>query len=319
MAVAFAGSSGALQGTPAFKCQLGQAQLRNALQPPPSVLGQAAIPLRSPLRLNRTFRVRSAESSDSSKDGGQGSGSTPLRAAPPRPGAAPPKLGAAPPKPGAAKPKMGPKPEAGPLPRPAAPAKPSTPSPDMPKPAQGPQPASSSGVVTSVKSPFGESSVDSPFGGSKTKSIFGEGDAKSASPFGESGAKNPFGERGAAKPAGKRVKIGTGSGTMSPYGKSTTSARYKPKAEAYPGRMPPDFGDSGPVKTTTKPATFRPDSSLFAEKSRIELKQEAQAAEKKWEITPGQILLGLSFVFSIVLMLGTFYLVYKVGGVHFNE
>lgn len=299
--------------------QLSLLQLRNGLQPPASHLSHAAIPLRSPVRPNRTLRVRAAEKSESSKDGGQGSGSTPLRAAPPRPGAAPPKLGAAAPKPGAAPPKMGPRPEAGPLPRPAAPAKPSTPLPQMPKPAQGPQPASSSGVVTSVKSPFGESSVDSPFGGTKTKSIFGDGDAKPASPFGESGAKNPFGKSSAAKPAGKRVKIGTGSGTMSPYGKSTTSARYKPKAEAYPGRMPPDFGDSGPVKTTTKPATFRPDSSLFTEKSRIELKQDAQDAEKKWEITPGQVLLGLSFLLSIGLMIGTFYLVYKVGGVHFNE
>lgn len=244
-----------------------------------------------------------------------------MRAAPPRPGAAPPKLGAASPKPGAARPKMGPRPETGPPPGPAAPPRPSAPSADLPKPVQGPQP-SGSGVVTSVKSPFGESSVKSPFGESSAKSPFG--DAKPKSIFGDSEvkAKSPFGESGpkssAAKPAGKRVKIGTGSGTLSPYGKSTTSARYKIQEGAYPGRLPPDFGDSG-TKTTTKPSTFRPDSSLFAERSRIELKQEAKDAEKKWVITPGQIVLGLTFVFSIVLMLGTFYLVYKVGGIHFNE
>ncbi|KAK9816950.1 hypothetical protein WJX72_007333 [[Myrmecia] bisecta] len=109
--------------------------------------------------------------------------------------------------------------------------------------------------------------------------------AKPASPFGSTGSSSPFASSSPPKAA-----------APSAAGKSP------------PGRANP-FGGSVAKKPFNEPVGLSPGM------------QPADMDEEPWwkKITVAQVVIVVSFTLIISLMLGTFALVYKVGGVRFNE
>ena len=180
-------------------------------------------------------------------------------------------------------------------------------------------------------------------------STFGDtGSVKKKSPFdATTGATSPFERRPtpAGKPAASPFGAATAAGApdagkpASPFGAATaagatpTPAVKKPESPfgAAEARSPfapapgaaatkSPFGGSSAAKNPFN----EPDAALYGSKP-VKKEPEVKVEEKKsvWESLPkpslGQVVIVLSFTTIISLMLGTFYVVFQAGGVHFND
>ena len=138
----------------------------------------------------------------------------------------------------------------------------------------------------------------SPFGGAAAAD-------KPASPFGAAAATTT-----GATPAGKKPE--------SPFGAAEARSPFAPAPGAAATKSP--FGGSSAAKNPFN----EPDAALYGSKPVVK-EPEVKAEEKKsvWESMPkpslGQVVIVLSFTTIISLMLGTFYVVFQAGGVHFND
>ena len=138
------------------------------------------------------------------------------------------------------------------------------------------------------------------------------------SPFGAAAAAadkpaSPFGAVAATTtttPAGKKPE--------SPFGAAEARSPFAPAPGAAATKSP--FGGSSAAKNPFN----EPDAALYGSKPVVK-EPEVKAEEKKsvWESMPkpslGQVVIVLSFTTIISLMLGTFYVVFQAGGVHFND
>jgi len=113
-----------------------------------------------------------------------------------------------------------------------------------------------------------------------------------------------------ATPAGKKPE--------SPFGAAEARSPFAPAPGAAATKSP--FGGSSAAKNPFN----EPDAALYGSKPVVK-EPEVKAEEKKsvWESMPkpslGQVVIVLSFTTIISLMLGTFYVVFQAGGVHFND
>ncbi len=144
----------------------------------------------------------------------------------------------------------------------------------------------------------------SPFGGVAAAAAAD----KPASPFGAAAAATTTG----ATPAGKKPE--------SPFGAAEARSPFAPAPGAAATKSP--FGGSSAAKNPFN----EPDAALYGSKPVSPKEPEVKAEEKKssvWESMPkpslGQVVIVLSFTTIISLMLGTFYVVFQAGGVHFND
>ena len=165
------------------------------------------------------------------------------------------------------------------------------------------------------KSPFDATTgATSPFerkptpAGKPDGSPFGAAAAaadKPASPFGAAAATTT-----GATPAGKKPE--------SPFGAAEARSPFAPAPGAAATKSP--FGGSSAAKNPFN----EPDAALYGSKPVVK-EPEVKVEEKKsvWESMPkpslGQVVIVLSFTTIISLMLGTFYVVFQAGGVHFND
>lgn len=174
-------------------------------------------------------------------------------------------------------------------------------------------------------------------------STFGDtGSVKKKSPFdATTGATSPFEKRptpagkpasspfGAAADAGKPASPfgATAAGATptpavkkpeSPFGAAEARSPFAPAPGAAATKSP--FGGSSAAKNPFN----EPDAALYGSKP-VKKEPEVKVEEKKsvWESLPkpslGQVVIVLSFTTIISLMLGTFYVVFQAGGVHFND
>ena len=141
---------------------------------------------------------------------------------------------------------------------------------------------------------------------------------KPASPFGaaakpEASKESPFGAApgagtGAAKPEASK---------KSPFGAAEARSPFAPA----PGAAKSPFGGSSSVKNPFN----EPDAALYgsAPAKKKETKPVEEEKKSLLESLPrpslGQIVIVLSFTTIISLMLGTFWVVFNAGGVHFND
>lgn len=140
------------------------------------------------------------------------------------------------------------------------------------------------------KSPFGATAADA---------------GKPASPFGAASAAGTT-----PTPAVKKPE--------SPFGAAEARSPFAPAPGAAATKSP--FGGSSAAKNPFN----EPDAALYGSKP-VKKEPEVKVEEKKsvWESLPkpslGQVVIVLSFTTIISLMLGTFYVVFQAGGVHFND
>lgn len=172
-------------------------------------------------------------------------------------------------------------------------------------------------------------------------STFGDtGSVKKKSPFdATTGATSPFEKRptpagkspfgataaDAGKPASPFGATAAGATPMpavkkpeSPFGAAEARSPFAPAPGAAATKSP--FGGSSAAKNPFN----EPDAALYGSKP-VKKESEVKVEEKKsvWESLPkpslGQVVIVLSFTTIISLMLGTFYVVFQAGGVHFND
>ncbi|CAL8467618.1 g7156 [Coccomyxa elongata] len=101
-----------------------------------------------------------------------------------------------------------------------------------------------------------------------------------------------------------------------PTAGATSAISFGKSAAASP------FGTSKSKSAPPKPFTGAGNAKLFNEMDNLSpyMEPDAMIDQPWWKsITLGQVLIVLSFTLIISLMIGTFAVVFKAGGIHFNE
>lgn len=101
-----------------------------------------------------------------------------------------------------------------------------------------------------------------------------------------------------------------------PYAGATSAISFGKSAAASP------FGTPKGKSAPPKPFTGAGNAKLFNEMDNLSpyMEPDAMIDQPWWKsITLGQVLIILSFTLIISLMIGTFAVVFKAGGIHFNE
>ncbi|BBN10256.1 hypothetical protein MPTK1_5g02160 [Marchantia polymorpha subsp. ruderalis] len=154
---------------------------------------------------------------------------------------------------------------------------------------------------------------------SKPASVFtqGAGTAKPASPFAQPGA-------AAAKPSSPFTTGAAAGGAqkpVSPFAQPGASPVRPASPFVQPGtrgkRVVDAFKDGEKEGKTTKFGQPVVPTNIFQDVRRTPEEQAADAF--KFSINPGQLVLVFSFLLIIGLMVGTAALVWKLGGIHYNE
>ena len=142
---------------------------------------------------------------------------------------------------------------------------------------------------------------------------------RNSSPFdAKTGAKSPFETVPGGKPASPFGAVAKPEALKeSPFGAAEARSPFVPA----PGAAKSPFGGSSSVKNPFN----EPDAALYgsAPAKKKETKPVEEEKKSLLESLPrpslGQIVIVLSFTTIISLMLGTFWVVFNAGGVHFND